>query len=55
MGHTYIHQNMSELMQNFRYDSHPMGMFIASMAAMGTFYPECNPALQVSKKKFKKL
>lgn len=46
MGHTFIHQNMVELMQNFRYDAHPMGMFISTMAAMGTFYPECNPALQ---------
>merc|ERR1712137_95067 len=48
MSHTYIHKDMAELMQNFRYDSHPMGMFIGSIAAMGTFYPECNPELRGS-------
>jgi len=35
-------------MGTFRYDAHPMGMLIASIAAMGTFYPESNPALEGS-------
>jgi len=46
MQHTYLHPNLTQIMQNFRYDAHPMGMFISSIAAMGTFYPESNPALQ---------
>ncbi len=29
----------------FRYDAHPMGMITAAFAALGTIYPEQNPAL----------
>lgn len=32
-------------MKTFRYDAHPMGMVISSLAAMSTFYPDANPAL----------
>lgn len=42
MRHTYIHENLTELMKAFRYDSHPMGMLIGSIAALSTFYPEAN-------------
>eukprot|EP01119_Soliformovum_irregulare_P007275 TRINITY_DN19679_c0_g1_i1.p1 TRINITY_DN19679_c0_g1~~TRINITY_DN19679_c0_g1_i1.p1 ORF type:complete len:490 (-),score=136.98 TRINITY_DN19679_c0_g1_i1:64-1323(-) len=45
MTHTYIHENLTSLMKNFRYDAHPMGMLISSIAAMSTFYPEANAAL----------
>ena len=27
-------------MEGFRYDAHPMGMFVSVAAALGTFYPE---------------
>jgi len=40
MRHTYIHENLVQLMQSFRYDAHPMGMLISSIAAMSTFHPE---------------
>jgi citrate synthase len=33
---------MKTLMQAFRYDAHPMGMFISTVAALSTFYPEAN-------------
>ena len=29
-------------MQAFRYDAHPMGMFISTVAALSTFYPDTN-------------
>jgi len=32
-------------MATFRYDAHPMGMIISTVAALGTFHPEANPAL----------
>jgi len=48
MRHTFIHENLVQLMQTFRYDAHPMGMLISSISAMGTFYPDANPALQGS-------
>jgi citrate synthase len=40
--HTFVHENIKTLMQAFRYDSHPMGMFISTVAALSTFYPEAN-------------
>lgn len=40
MRHTYIHENMVSLMKDFRYDAHPMGAFIAAIAAMSTFHPD---------------
>ena len=40
--HTFLHENIKELMQAFRYDAHPMGMFISTVAALSTFYPEAN-------------
>lgn len=40
--HTIIHENIKKFMENFRYDAHPMGMFIATVAALSTFYPEAN-------------
>jgi citrate synthase len=48
MTHTYIHENLISMMKTFRYDAHPMGMLISSVAALGTFYPEANPALNGS-------
>ncbi len=39
--HTFIHENMRKrFVDGFHYDAHPMGMFISSLAALGTFYPE---------------
>ncbi|RUS24698.1 citrate synthase-like protein [Jimgerdemannia flammicorona] len=74
MHHTFAHTKLTELMQTFNYDAHPMvslhhlrpflpnpsvtisadftrllppqGCFITGIAAMSTFHPEANPALQ---------
>jgi citrate synthase len=40
--HTFVHENIKTLMEAFRYDAHPMGMFISTVAALSTFYPEAN-------------
>lgn len=40
LHHTFVHENIKQLMHAFRHDAHPMGMFIATVAAMSTFYPE---------------
>ena len=45
LGHTYLHQNLVDHMKNFRYDAHPMGQLVSSIAAMSTFYPEANTNL----------
>ena len=38
--HTMVHENIKELMDGFRYDAHPMGMLMSTVAALSTFYPE---------------
>jgi citrate synthase len=37
--HTIVHENIKELMGAFRYDAHPMGMLMSTVAALSTFYP----------------
>ncbi|HVG23358.1 MAG TPA: citrate synthase [Thermoanaerobaculia bacterium] len=38
--HTILNENFRALINSFRFNAHPMGRLIASMAALGTFYPE---------------
>ncbi|WP_340540570.1 citrate synthase [Nocardioides sp. GXZ039] len=38
--HTFVHENVKTFMEGFRYDAHPMGMLMASVGALSTFYPE---------------
>jgi citrate synthase len=40
--HTFVHENVKEFMQGFRYDANPMGMLVASVGALSTFYPDAN-------------
>jgi citrate synthase len=40
--HTFVHENIKEFMQGFRYDAHPMGILLASVGALSTFYPEAS-------------
>jgi citrate synthase len=38
--HTFVHENVKDFMTGFRYDAHPMGMLLATVGALSTFYPE---------------
>jgi citrate synthase len=38
--HTMVHENIKHLIDAFRHDAHPMGMFISAVAALSSFYPE---------------
>jgi citrate synthase len=38
--HTFVHENVKDLMAGFRYDAHPMGMLASTVAALSTFYPD---------------
>jgi len=38
--HTMLHENMKKFIEGFRYDAHPMGMFLSAVGAMSTFYPD---------------
>jgi len=54
--HTFLHENLKQFIQGFRYDAHPMGMLMASVSALSTFYPDArhikdadNRKLQISR------
>jgi citrate synthase len=38
--HTIIHENVKKFIDGFHHDAHPMGMFVSTVAALSTFYPE---------------
>ena len=38
--HTLLHENIKKLMEGFQYDAHPMGIFVSTVAALSTFYPD---------------
>ncbi len=38
--HTFVHENVRSFINGFRYDAHPMGMLVGTVAALSTFYPE---------------
>ncbi|MBV8430363.1 MAG: citrate synthase, partial [Solirubrobacterales bacterium] len=48
--HTFVHENVKEFMQGFRYDAHPMGMLLASVGALSTFYPEASAIKDAEKR-----
>jgi citrate synthase len=37
--HTFVHENLKVFVEGFRYDAHPMGMLLATVGALSTFYP----------------
>ena len=38
--HTMLHETSKKFLEGFRYDAHPMGMFISTVAALSTVYPD---------------
>jgi citrate synthase len=38
--HTYVHENIKQFQDGFRYDAHPMSMLASTVAALSSFYPE---------------
>ena len=38
--HVMLHENIKKFMEGFRYDAHPMGIFLSSVGALSTFYPK---------------
>ncbi len=43
--HTMIHETTKRFLEGFRYNAHPMGMFISTVAALSTVYPESRNVL----------
>src|SRR4051795_8048672 len=40
--HTFVHENVKSFLYGYRYDAHPMGMLLSSVAALSTFYPDAS-------------
>jgi citrate synthase len=38
--HTMLHETSKKFLEGFRFNAHPMGMFISTVAALSTIYPE---------------
>ncbi len=38
--HTFVHEDLKHFFEGFRYDAHPMGMLLAGVGALSTFYPD---------------
>jgi citrate synthase len=49
--HTLVHESIKKFMEGFRYDAHPMGMLVSTLAAMSTFYPDSKNLFDTSSRK----
>ena len=38
--HTMLHENIKRFMDGYLYDAHPMGIFLSTVGALSTFYPD---------------
>ncbi len=43
--HTMLHETTKKFLEGFRYDAHPMGMLVSTIAALSTVYPEARNVL----------
>ncbi len=40
MHHTFIHENLTRMLEAFRYDAHPMSMLASALSIMSTLHPD---------------
>jgi len=38
--HTFVHEDIKQFFEGFRYDAHPMGILLAGVGGLSTFYPD---------------
>jgi citrate synthase len=43
--HTMLHETTKKFLEGFRYDAHPMAMFVSTVAALATVYPDARKVL----------
>jgi citrate synthase len=51
MMHTMLHENIKKFLEGFRYDAHPMGMFLSAVGALSTFYPDAKNIFDVESRR----
>jgi citrate synthase len=49
--HTMLHENIKKFLEGFRYDAHPMGMFLSAVGALSTFYPDAKDIFNVESRR----
>jgi len=49
--HTMLHENIKKFLEGFRYDAHPMGMFLSAVGALSTFYPDAKNIFDASSRR----
>ncbi|MGI9102723.1 MAG: citrate synthase [Terriglobales bacterium] len=49
--HTMLHETAKEFIKAFRYDAHPMGMLVSSLAALSTMYPDAKNVYDLESRK----
>jgi len=49
--HTMLHETTKKFLEGFRYDAHPMAMFISTVAALASVYPEAREVLNPENRK----
>ncbi|MFL5915819.1 MAG: citrate synthase [Gaiellaceae bacterium] len=53
--HTYVHTNVTQFLDGFRHDAHPMGMLLGAVAALSTFYPDAKEIGDVESRRLQRL
>ena len=48
LDHSFVHENIEVFMQGFHHDAPPMGMLIATLGALSTFYKDAGLVLEES-------
>ncbi len=49
--HTLINEGIKRFLDGFRYDAHPMGILVSTVAALATFYPEAKNIFDAESRK----
>ena len=49
--HTMIHENTKKFIEGFRYDAHPMGILVGTVAALSTFYPDARDIFDIESRR----
>ena len=49
--HSFIHQNIVNIIEGFRYDAHPMTILISTISALASFYPEAKNIFDAENRK----
>ena len=49
--HTMLHETTKKFLEGFRYNAHPMGMLVSTVAALSTVYPEAKEVLDAENRR----